>query len=105
MYFAPTAPHSPLQVPEKYFSRCPGITTPPTSQVVNGSLLICAMMACVDDAVHNITKALKARGMYDNTLFVYSSDNGGVASLGSNNYPFKGLLKNLNPYFNSALQT
>ena len=94
MYFAPTAPHSPLQVPESYFSRCPHITTPSNSQVVNGSLLICAMMACVDDAVFNITQALKARGMYENTLIVYSSDNGGVSALGSNNAPFKGSLIN-----------
>ena len=48
------------------------------------------MMAAVDDAVENITQALKDKGMWENTLVVYYSDNGGVASLGSVNGNFRG---------------
>jgi arylsulfatase A-like enzyme len=34
------------------------------------------MMAAVDDLVFNVTQALKQKGMYENTLIVFASDNG-----------------------------
>lgn len=34
--------------------------------------------------------ALKRAGIYDNTLIVFTTDNGGQASSGSSNYPLKG---------------
>lgn len=36
-----------------------------------------AMLSCVDDAIGQITAALDAAGMRDNTLIAFSSDNGG----------------------------
>jgi len=35
------------------------------------------MATCADEATYNITQALKKKGMWDETLFVWSSDNGG----------------------------
>mmetsp|Transcript_33291 Transcript_33291/g.48186 ORF Transcript_33291/g.48186 Transcript_33291/m.48186 type:complete len:707 (-) Transcript_33291:479-2599(-) len=90
MYLAPSAPHTPLQVPSSYYSRCPTIKTPANSLVTNGSLLICAIMAAVDDLVFNVTQALKQKGMYENTLILYASDNGGVTAVGSNNGRYRG---------------
>jgi arylsulfatase A-like enzyme len=37
---------------------------------------ICAMGAHLDAAVHNISQALKANDMWDNTLFIFANDNG-----------------------------
>ena len=37
--------------------------------------------------VANVTSALKARGLWDNTLLVFSGDNGGPQYWGSNNHP------------------
>jgi len=91
MYLAPSSPHTPLQVPSSFYSRCPSIKTPASSRVTNGSLLICAMMAAVDDLVFNVTQALKQKGMYENTLIVFASDNGGVTAVGSNNGLYRGL--------------
>lgn len=90
MYFAPTAPHTPLQVPPQYLTRCGGVTDPVGSYIPNGRRLICGMMAAVDDQVGNIINALDGKGMLDNTLFIYLSDNGGVTNYGSVNGNFRG---------------
>jgi arylsulfatase I/J len=48
----------------------------------------------MDQAIGNVTALLKKRGMYDNTLIVFSSDNGGPiynnGSAGANNFPLRG---------------
>ena len=37
---------------------------------------ICAMGAHLDVAAHNISQALKANDMWDNTIFIFANDNG-----------------------------
>eukprot|EP01064_Diplonema_japonicum_P008072 TRINITY_DN15601_c0_g1_i1.p1 TRINITY_DN15601_c0_g1~~TRINITY_DN15601_c0_g1_i1.p1 ORF type:complete len:512 (+),score=90.07 TRINITY_DN15601_c0_g1_i1:51-1538(+) len=49
-----------------------------------------AMVSCVADATVNITDALKRKNMWDNTLFVWASDNGGPQYWSANNYPLRG---------------
>jgi arylsulfatase I/J len=51
------------------------------------------MVALLDSVLGNITDTLKARGMWQDTLMVLSSDNGGpmgLAESGSTNYPLRG---------------
>ncbi|XP_020614263.1 arylsulfatase I-like, partial [Orbicella faveolata] len=53
-----------------------------------------AMVASLDESVGNITKALKRSGLYDNSVIVFTTDNGG-APWGFNwnqgsNYPLRG---------------
>jgi arylsulfatase I/J len=51
-----------------------------------------AMTHYLDDTIRNLTDAFKAKGMWDDTLVVFISDNGGpVYEPGSaNNYPLRG---------------
>ena len=44
----------------------------------------------VDDILGELVSLLKQRGLWDNLLFVVSSDSGGPISVGANNYPLKG---------------
>jgi len=45
----------------------------------------------MDEAVGNLTAALRAKGMLDDTLILFSADNGGVYHSGQlgNNYPLR----------------
>merc|ERR1712038_1541537 len=48
------------------------------------------MVTCLDDAVKNITDALREKGLWDNTLLIFSSDNGGSETFGGSNAPLVG---------------
>ena len=48
------------------------------------------MVTSLDDAVGAVRDALVARGMDNNTLVVFTSDNGGWNSYAGNNYPLRG---------------
>ncbi|HQX51521.1 MAG TPA: arylsulfatase [Planctomycetaceae bacterium] len=61
--------HSPLQVPASYKERYARLPEPRRS--------IAGMLAAVDEAIGQIKDALDAKGISDNTLIVFSSDNGG----------------------------
>lgn len=73
MYLAFTAPHSPFQAPQKYLDRNAHIAEPTRRTYA-------AMITALDDQVGRVVAALKAKGMLENTLIVYQSDNGGVRS-------------------------
>ena len=45
----------------------------------------------LDDLVGNIIDELKNTGLYDNTIFVFSSDNGGISSAQVSSYPYRGI--------------
>ena len=47
------------------------------------------MLALLDDAVANVTAALRRASLYDSTLMLFSADNGGTLTYG-NNFPLMG---------------
>lgn len=69
LYVPFNAVHSPLQVPESY--------TAPYDKMKKRRQAYAGMVAALDEAVGQIVDEVKKQGMLDNTLFVFSSDNGG----------------------------
>ena len=59
----------------------------PTS---NDKRAMFGMVLCLDEALGNITAKLQSNGMWDNTLLVFSADNGGEIGGAGNNYPLRG---------------
>eukprot|EP00039_Didymoeca_costata_P021636 m.345041 g.345041 ORF g.345041 m.345041 type:complete len:597 (+) comp25690_c0_seq1:166-1956(+) len=49
-----------------------------------------AMVTVMDEAALNVTLALKEAGMWNRTLFIFSTDNGGPLFDEASNYPLKG---------------
>lgn len=72
LYLAPTAPHDPLQVTQKYYDRFPHIES-------EQNRIYAAMVASLDDAVGRVLDAVEASGEADNTMIVFLSDNGCAA--------------------------
>ena len=90
MYLAPTAPHSPLEVTGRAADKCRHVTTWPPSDTINLRSMVCQLMAGVDEMIGDVISALDAKGMLQNTVFVYMSDNGGIKIFGSKNADLKG---------------
>lgn len=86
--------HTPLQVPVSYLNRVDELVKDAGADPIDSKnrRLLSAMILYVDDTVNELVKALKARNMWDNTLFVFIGDNGGAIyePAGGNNYPLKG---------------
>lgn len=52
------------------------------------------MLSALDEGVGNVTKALQAKGMLENTFLIFTTDNGGPSETcdvtGTSNYPHRG---------------
>nr|XP_039270759.1 arylsulfatase B-like [Styela clava] len=75
--------HYPMQVPDHYMIPFAHIKDK-TRRTYAG------MLAALDEAVMNITEHLKTSGMFDNTIIIFSTDNGGHTDYGGNNWPLRG---------------
>lgn len=76
------AVHAPHQVPEKYKG--------PYAHLKEPRRTYAGMLAAMDEAVGQIVAALDDKGLRQNTLIVFSSDNGGPApGLVTDNGPFR----------------
>jgi arylsulfatase A-like enzyme len=73
LYLAFNAPHTPYQAPKEYIDRYPDIADP-TRRTYAG------MVACLDDEIGRVVAALDKKGMRDNTIIIFQSDNGGTRS-------------------------
>jgi arylsulfatase A-like enzyme len=83
LYVAFNAVHGPHQVPEKY--KEPYASLPEPRRTYAG------MTAALDEAIGQIVAAVDERGLRPNTLFIFSSDNGGPQpGRVTTNGPFRG---------------
>ncbi|KAH3745729.1 arylsulfatase B [Pelomyxa schiedti] len=83
MYIPFQAVHNPLEVPAKY--------TSPYGDIKNNDRKTEAgMINAMDQAVGNITSALKSTGLWQNSIIIFVADNGGPEGNAANNYPLRG---------------
>jgi len=106
LYVAFTAPHSPLQVPEPYLDmyKTEDMTVPQgpvdapiysiggmaSEELQRRRAIYASMVTCMDDGIGRIMDALSERGMDENTIIFFCSDNGGCPDLGALNDPLRG---------------
>lgn len=87
LYLAFNAVHTPIQVTEKYLQRFAGIEDPKRRNYA-------AMLSAMDDAIGLTMTKLEQIGKLDNTLVVFTNDNGGPTTQnavnGSSNAPLRG---------------
>ncbi|XP_006817496.1 arylsulfatase B-like, partial [Saccoglossus kowalevskii] len=70
-------------VPQQYSDLYNGIIEDERRRTLAG------MVTCMDEGIGNITKTLKDSGIWDNTILIFSNDNGGLPAHGGNNWPLR----------------
>ncbi|KAG7374800.1 twin-arginine translocation pathway signal protein [Nitzschia inconspicua] len=108
LFYAPHVAHCPLQVPQEYLDRFDFMSDDETMCNAQTSTVIgpddtapkysCrkqyhAMVKVLDDIIGTLVDRLKDRGMWDNTLLIFTSDNGGPVNpeeSAATNHPLRG---------------
>lgn len=93
MYLAYQAIHSPDEAPQSYIDRFNSTIPNEHRRIVAG------MISALDEGIGNVTIALRAAGLTDRTIIVFTTDNGGPAQ-GFNhnmasNWPLRGMKRTL----------
>jgi arylsulfatase A-like enzyme len=71
LYLTFNAPHTPYQAPQEYLDRFASIEEPTRRTYA-------AMIACLDDEIGRVVRALEDAKLRENTIIVFHSDNGGT---------------------------
>lgn len=81
IYLSFNAPHTPMDAKAEVVEKFKGKTDRP---------VYAAMVWSMDEAIGNVIRKLKEKGIYDNTLIFFLSDNGGANNNNSSVAPLKG---------------
>jgi arylsulfatase A-like enzyme len=82
-YLPFNSPHTPLQAPPENVDDYSRITDPSRRTYA-------AMVTAMDTTIGRILAALRQEGIDENTVVLFSSDNGGPVAFGANNTPLRG---------------
>jgi arylsulfatase A-like enzyme len=93
LYLAFNAVHTPMEATEKYLARFPNIKDKQRRTYA-------AMHSAMDDAIGRVLEKLRARGLEDDTIIFFFSDNGGPTMVGTTingsiNFPLRGSKRQL----------
>ena len=81
MYIAWNNVHDPCQAPAMYTAPLAGRTSRPN---------FVGMMQALDDSMLAVVDTIKSLGMWSNSVWVFTTDNGGNLGGGGNNWPLRG---------------
>lgn len=85
LYLAYNAPHTPIQPPADWLARVQQRSPEMPAQRAK----LVALIEHLDDGIGKVMSALRETGLADNTLVVFSSDNGGQLNVGADNGPLR----------------
>lgn len=83
VYLAWNNVHDPNEAPDEYIAKHMDIKNVPRRKLA-------AMMSVLDDTLTAVIDGLKAKGMWEDTLLVFSTDNGGNLGGSGSNWPLRG---------------
>ncbi len=85
LYLAYNAPHNPVQPPPEWLQR----VKHRQPELDEDRARLVALIEHLDQGIGQVVKALKETGLYDNTLILFTSDNGGQLGDGAINAPYR----------------
>lgn len=83
LYLAHFAVHIPVQVPAEYQKLFSHIKSRKRQRYAG-------MVYALDESIRNLTEYLRKENLLDDTIIVFSTDNGGIVGGGGNNWPLRG---------------
>ena len=86
MYLAYNAPHTPIQPPNDWYKK----VKTREEEITDKRAKLVALIEHLDQGIGDVIAALKKNGEYENTLIIFSSDNGGQVNVGGTNGPHRG---------------
>ena len=90
LYIPHAAPHYPYQGPNDKAYRKPGVPQPIQGAVEDKDRAYKEMVEYMDTEIGRIIEELENLNIRQNTLIIFTSDNGGTGKYGSSNAPFSG---------------
>ena len=86
LYLAYNAPHAPIQPPDDWVEKV-RVRQP---DMDDKRVKLAALIEHMDAGIGRVVQSLKDNGIYDNTLVIFTSDNGGRTDLGANHLYLRG---------------
>ncbi|MDA1052752.1 MAG: sulfatase [Planctomycetota bacterium] len=85
LYLPYNAPHTPIQPPPEWIENVQGRE----AGIADQRAKLVALIEHMDDGIGRVMRTLEETGVAENTLVIFSSDNGGQLSVGANNGPLR----------------
>ena len=86
LFLSYNAPHTPIQPPKEWTVRVKEREKGISEQRAR----LVALIEHMDEGIGRVIDGLRKSGQYDNTLIIFTSDNGGQGNVGARNAPWKG---------------
>lgn len=85
LFLSYNAPHTPIQPPEEWVAKVKAREP----AMLDDRVHLVALIEHMDEGIGEVIQKLKDTGEYENTLIVFTSDNGGQLNVGANNGPLR----------------